>query len=634
VNFFKFAWFLDDAIKLRPVCVVSSVAMSSPTSEEALIEAVLRVRASGRAETAAQVLALLQAENAELTLSQVKKACSKAVKRQPKVASTEAKEVAPSSNENKSTEGKSVSGKPRKKGTPSTQGTRKAQAPWDAGRFPLHFYAYAFATEGDTHMLQRLLQEQPGVDINARSPPETGVSWTPLLSAVNQMYAGCVQLLLDAGASVDEADPKDGMTPLMHACRLGDAHSVRLLLAAGASQQHEARLFDKQLTPLMLARQFEQPHIVQLLAGAPMGCRVVLDNVTSRPDLNGTEGVVIAPRDEDGERWVIELDGGRGRVSVSRQKFEPVVVDYDRAPCWACGKPQSESITKFLSCSLCVEEELEGTRFCSEECQKVSWPLHKTWHKEQKARRDTYAPFKCTDGATSGMIARLKQDEEMAGACGDIIELAFVRSMRQGVEFNWNGAAKTLQKALRKYPNSSKLLLSLGEIHASAGQYVNSATTFLKVMEISSADSGPWAHAAMRLLNVVKSPDSGKYCELVQIPEWLHDPHQQLRVSSIALSNPGTSTGNSHTSAFEIAAKAHMKLGNFAAAADSYKHAANMPGLHGGIRQGLLAMEKRCRFTDGGPVTDEVLEDMFGNVDLKEAGNRMGQPMDEGCAQM
>ena len=39
------------------------------------------------------------------------------------------------------------------------------------------------------------------------------------------------------------------------------------------------------------------------------------------------------------------------------------------------------------------------------------------------------------------------------------------------------------------------------------------------------------------------------------------------------------------------------------------------------------------KLADGGPVTDEVLEGMFGDVDLKEIGNRMGQSMDEGsCA--
>ena len=59
--------------------------------EEALIEAVLRVRLTG-AETAAQAHAALEGEGLEVTMSQVKKASSKATKRlgeQPAPAVTE-----------------------------------------------------------------------------------------------------------------------------------------------------------------------------------------------------------------------------------------------------------------------------------------------------------------------------------------------------------------------------------------------------------------------------------------------------------------------------------------------------------------------------------------------------------------
>ena len=49
--------------------------------EEALINAVLRIRLNG--ESVAQVAALLEQEGTSVTLSQVKKACSKASKRSP-----------------------------------------------------------------------------------------------------------------------------------------------------------------------------------------------------------------------------------------------------------------------------------------------------------------------------------------------------------------------------------------------------------------------------------------------------------------------------------------------------------------------------------------------------------------------
>lgn len=59
--------------------------------EEALIAAVLRVRVSAPESSAAQVKEALAAEgHGDLTLSQVKKACSKASKRNPRVAGADA----------------------------------------------------------------------------------------------------------------------------------------------------------------------------------------------------------------------------------------------------------------------------------------------------------------------------------------------------------------------------------------------------------------------------------------------------------------------------------------------------------------------------------------------------------------
>lgn len=56
------------------------MAPPAPTDEE-LIEAVIRVRLSGAAESAAQVHAALEGEGLAVTLPAVKKACSKAAKR-------------------------------------------------------------------------------------------------------------------------------------------------------------------------------------------------------------------------------------------------------------------------------------------------------------------------------------------------------------------------------------------------------------------------------------------------------------------------------------------------------------------------------------------------------------------------
>ena len=69
--------------------------------EEALIDAVLTLRRDGKADSAAECLAALQADgaHADLTLSLVKKACSKATKRQPKASEAPSSEnTAPDTN--------------------------------------------------------------------------------------------------------------------------------------------------------------------------------------------------------------------------------------------------------------------------------------------------------------------------------------------------------------------------------------------------------------------------------------------------------------------------------------------------------------------------------------------------------
>lgn len=70
------------------MCTPSQRPSASKMDDEALIAAVLALRRDSKAETAVQAFAALQVggENAELTLSQVKRACSKATKRHPKTA--------------------------------------------------------------------------------------------------------------------------------------------------------------------------------------------------------------------------------------------------------------------------------------------------------------------------------------------------------------------------------------------------------------------------------------------------------------------------------------------------------------------------------------------------------------------
>ena len=59
-----------------------------------------------------------------------------------------------------------------------------------------------------------------------------------------------------------------------------------------------------------------------------------------------------------------------------------------KTACWGCGAEPSEGV-KFQVCSRCSEAQL-GTRavYCSTECQRRHWSLHKRWHAAQELTLD------------------------------------------------------------------------------------------------------------------------------------------------------------------------------------------------------------------------------------------------------
>ena len=55
--------------------------------------------------------------------------------------------------------------------------------------------------------------------------------WTPLMTAAGKIHAGCVRLLLDAGADVHKMDWKDGQSSLLYL--LKDRKILNMLIEAG-----------------------------------------------------------------------------------------------------------------------------------------------------------------------------------------------------------------------------------------------------------------------------------------------------------------------------------------------------------------------------------------------------------------
>ncbi|KAI8083136.1 uncharacterized protein BX664DRAFT_267646, partial [Halteromyces radiatus] len=94
--------------------------------------------------------------------------------------------------------------------------------------------AYA-ASHGNSGLVQRILNdERLGPFLNVDDSDDKSMGTTPLIYASCFGYASIVQLLLDAGASVDVQD-KIGWSPLMWATTNNHKAIVEILLAHGAS---------------------------------------------------------------------------------------------------------------------------------------------------------------------------------------------------------------------------------------------------------------------------------------------------------------------------------------------------------------------------------------------------------------
>ncbi len=107
-------------------------------------------------------------------------------------------------------------------------GAEEPSPEYESGMTALHFEAY----RGNPHGLQAALDK--GLDVNARDDSGwTALHWIASMSMVIEEWEHAATTLLRAGAKVDARD-SIGQTPLMVACKAGNADLAAQLIAACA----------------------------------------------------------------------------------------------------------------------------------------------------------------------------------------------------------------------------------------------------------------------------------------------------------------------------------------------------------------------------------------------------------------
>jgi ankyrin repeat protein len=219
--------------------------------------------------------------------------------------------------------------------------------------------------------------------------------YPPIVSAAYGGHVEVVKLLIDAGANVDESNFHGG-SPIFMAAQQGHFEVVKVLIDAGANLEHKCRFVDG-ATPLVIAaghyrRLDGSLDIVKILANAGANIDSTNDNgLTALMAAAASNQLQIAQflinfgaaldlKSKDGVSALhIALGRDHREIALALVHAGADITDatttYDtRRKNNVCGGP-------IFRCQKSASMECGGCHtmvYCSVECQRKSWPRHKT----------------------------------------------------------------------------------------------------------------------------------------------------------------------------------------------------------------------------------------------------------------
>ena len=160
-----------------------------------------------------------------------------------------------------------------------------------------------------------------------------------------------------------------------------------------------------------------------------------------------------------------------------------------KTACWGCDAEPGKGV-KFQVCSRCSEAQL-GTRavYCSTECQRRHWPLHKRWHTDQQRILDARrAAIECPCGRVAAreqeLDARLAARAEAPSADAPTYKL-LAQAQTCTQNGNFKRAVKYYDKAIQLSPENSDAHHNLGWAYQLSNDFVRAAACYLRATELS-----------------------------------------------------------------------------------------------------------------------------------------------------